>query len=293
MVVILKIQAFLENFWKAFSSVARIVLLSKWRVKIKKQTQARELVLLGNGPSLHQMIADYSHFLSGKDLICVNHFPVTDYYEQLKPAIYMASAPDLWLEDIDQKFIDQSIRLFDAIAQKTSWHLKLFFPYEARKYKRWQKDICKNPNIEVVYYNNIPIEGWTCFEHFFYKRNIGMPRPHNVMIPSIFTAINLGYRRIYLWGVDHSWLSDIFVDEQNNALINQKHFYDEQSSKAQTLDKRGRGARKLHEILHKFMLAFAGYHELKKYADKCQVEIINNTANSFIDAFKKQQIDPS
>ena len=48
--------------------------------------------------------------------------------------------------------------------------------------------------------------------------------------------------------------------------------------------------RKLHEVLIKFYYAFKGYWDLKEYAGKKNVEIVNLTANSYIDAFNKEDI---
>jgi len=287
---ILLIQNFIDKLGKALVSIVKLVLLSKWFVKIKETKQEKHCVLLGNGPSLNDTIEKHQSFLKDKELICVNHFPVFNYYELLKPNYFMTSAPDLWLDDIDEKFVIASNKLFNAIAEKTNWHLNLYIPYEAKKHKRWKNHLKDNQFINIVYYNNVAIEGWRFFRHFFFKRNLGMPRPHNIMIPSIFNAINLGFKRIYLWGADHSWLKDIYVDDNNNALINQKHFYDNSNSKATPLDKRGKGARKLHEILHKFMLAFRGYFILREYADWRNVKIINQTKGSFIDAFERTDL---
>ena len=49
-------------------------------------------------------------------------------------------------------------------------------------------------------------------------------------------------------------------------------------------------ARKLHEILHKFYLSFKGYFDIKAYAKKKGVSIINLTKGSFIDAFEKKPL---
>jgi hypothetical protein len=100
-------------------------------------------------------------------------------------------------------------------------------------------------------------------------------------------SIAMGYKSIYLLGADHSWLSEITVTETNDALINQKHFYDSDHSKGLPLDKGGTGKRKLHEILFKFMTAFKSYFEIEDYAKNRNVIIYNATKGSFIDAFKR------
>ena len=54
--------------------------------------------------------------------------------------------------------------------------------------------------------------------HFFFSKGLAMPRPHNVLIPSIMNLAYLGYKELYIVGADHSWLSEITVNENNEAL---------------------------------------------------------------------------
>ncbi len=284
--MVLKIQSFLVNLGEVIVSLIRIILLAKWNVKLEKPRH-QECVILANGPSLSQMIQEHAHFLQDKDLICVNHFPSTEYYQRFQPGLYVTSAPDLWLDDIDDFFVEQSNGLFKTMAANTQWPLAMHIPYESRKFRRWQTALRSNSDIKLVFYNNTPIEGWRWFRHLCFRLNLGMPRPHNVLIPCLTHAINMGYRRIYLWGADHSWLSEISVNDQNQVLINQKHFYDHQTSQGKPLDKRGVGQRNMPELLTKFVHAFNGYFVLKEYAESRGISIINATPGSYIDAFER------
>lgn len=283
----LKIQKFFSELGSGLLAIIKVVLLSKFRTEIRYSVRDKSCIILGNGPSLESMLKEYPGFLESKDIICVNHFPSTSYYEKLKPAFYITSAPDLWLDNIDEKFIRQSDELFSAMARKTSWDIQFLVPFEAERYERWKKDLKENPGIRFIHYNNIGIEGWKGLRHYFYRRNLAMPRPHNVIISAIYTAINLGYQEIYIWGAEHTQFKEITVDENNNALINQKHFYDYSESKAEPLDKRGKGERKVHEILYKFMVAFRSYFVLREYSDSRGVRILNATPGSLIDAFER------
>jgi hypothetical protein len=77
----------------------------------------------------------------------------------------------------------------------------------------------------------------------------------------------------------------------NRVLIRQKHFYDENTAKPRPMSRAGVGERKLHEILIKFVHAFSGYHEINEYAKSRGVEILNATPGSFIDAFKRINLE--
>lgn len=281
------IQNFLRRFGESLLALIKVTLLSRFRTSLKYQVKEKDLIILGNGPSLASSIENRNLFLQDKDLMCVNHFPNTSFYTELKPKYFITVAPDLWLDEIDKKFVDQSDKLFREMARVTSWPLIFLIPFEAKKYKRWRSDIEKNPNIHIIYYNNIGIEGWKVARHFFYKNNLAMPRPHNVIIASIYMAVNLGYKKIYLWGTEHTQFKEISVDDNNIALINQKHFYDGDSSRPSTLDHKGIGHRKVHEILFKFMIAFKNYFLLEEYSRSRGATVINDTPGSLIDAFDR------
>ncbi len=285
------IQNFIKASFQVLESCVKIILLSKINSKISTTRKSDNVVILGNGPSLTSSLAHHPDFLSGKDLICVNHFPSTELYTNLKPAIYITSAPDLWLDDIDERFVSQSKLLFNNMASRTTWPVEFYIPYEAKKHKRWQNQLAPNKNIQIQYYNNVPIEGWQWFKFVCFNLAWGMPRPHNVMIPSLMISIWKGYKNIYLLGADHSWLSEISVTDENEVLINQKHFYDAHSSIGKPLDKRGKGRRNLSELLHKFTTAFASYFEIRAFAEKKNITILNATKGSFIDAFDRIKLD--
>lgn len=287
MKIILFLQDTVKKGFQALETIIRVLLLSKWRVKIPGRLKAEDCVILGNGPSLKRDLQAFREFISGKDLVCVNHFPSSDLYEKLKPCIFVTTAPDLWLDDIDERFVKQSKILFDNLAKKTTWPLEFYIPFEAFRHKRWLSQLSGNKNIEIKYFNNIPVEGWAWFKYFCFSRKWGMPRPHNVMIPSLMICLWKKYKNMYLLGADHSWLSEISVTEKNEVLIHQKHFYDEHSSKGLPLDKRGKGKRNLSELLHKFMTAFASYFEIRHYSDHLGRKIYNATKGSFIDAFER------
>jgi hypothetical protein len=288
---ILFIQNLIKSLFQTLESCVKIILFTRFFNRISKQCKSEKILILGNGPSLTRDLHEHRNFLTAKDIICVNHFPSTDFYTKLKPAIYITGAPDLWLDDIDEQFILQSKILFNNIANKTTWPMEFYIPYEAKKHMRWQNQIAHNKNIQIHYYNNVPIEGWRWFKFTCFNLTWGMPRPHNVMIPSLMISIWKGYKRIYLLGADHSWLSEISVTDENEVLINQKHFYDAQSSVGKPLDKRGKGKRNLSELLHKFTTAFASYFEIKAFAKKKNVTILNATKGSFIDAFDRIKLD--
>jgi len=287
--MILLIQKILQKTGQSILALIKILLLSRPFRGTGKTLPKKECVILGNGPSFNILLGEFRNTLQGKDLICVNYFPLTPHFSELRPSVFMTSAPEFWLDGMDEIYNTGRKNLFSAIAEKTSWPLQVWIPFAARKYKDWQEMLKVNPNVRIIFFNDTGIEGFRGFSYWFFRRNLAMPRPHNVLIPAIFHAINSGYRTIWLWGADHNQFLELSVDEDNTALIHQRHFYDFASSSPDVMRKLGTGKRKVHEILHKFVLAFEAYHVLRDYAEKNGVKVFNASPGSLIDAFERKK----
>jgi len=263
----------------------RILFSSSWNIRFTDQAND-SIYILGNGPSLNDIATEK---LSGKVCLAVNNFAMTPLFTEIKPAFYVIAAPEYWLEHVDHNYKEMRNNLFAQIKDKLSWNMEIFIPYKSRKYKLKDRLHALSPNLKISYYNDTPAEGIAVLTQYAYKKRLGMPRPHNVLIPSIMIAIWKNFKQIYLFGADHSWLSEIFVSEDNTAYLTQKHFYDSKVAKPDIMKKKGTGTRKLHEILRKFMLTFEAYHQINAYAIKNNISIINKTKNSFIDAFSRKE----
>lgn len=270
------------QLWQCFLSIVKIVLQSKLNTRLPdKFTNANELLILANGPSLNRTIESAPRFVQGKTLLAVNFFVLSPIYEQLKPELYLIADPLFWIVP------EKRTQLFATMAAKTTWPMSFFVPAKAFKNRDWQPLLAGNPHIRVYAYNTTPIEGFGGFCNPIFSRGWGVPRPHNVLIPSIAVGLRLPFRTIYVAGADHSWLPEIRVTDQNEVLMHQKHFYDEKTSKAETVLKENLETQRLYHILHHMSVAFKSYFVLKDHADHLHKEVINITPGSYIDAFKR------
>ena len=116
-----------------------------------------------------------------------------------------------------------------------------------------------------------------------------MPRPRNVLIPSIMLAIAAGFKRIYIAGADHSWMKTISVNDNNEVVSIQPHFYKENEQEKKRVNTEYMHY-PLHQIVYSFYVAFKSYFEIKAYADSIGTEIWNITPGSFIDAFPRKKL---
>ncbi len=284
-----KFQIFTENLVQSALSVLKIMIFSKLVKSYKKGIKEKgECIIIGNGPSLNKTITEHTEVFKSKNLMAVNLFVNTKYYEEYKPKFYVLNAPEMWDENLDEKYRNLSNTLFQNLAKKTTWSLVLFMNSHALKFKQWRNILSSNNNIDIRFFNAAPIEGFSFFERFCYRKNLGMPRPHNVLVPSLVIALNLPFDKIYLTGADHNWIKDLYVSDDNVVYLTQKHFYDEQTAQRNTMHKRGKGQRKMHEILNKFAHSFESYFKIRAFADKLNKTILNVTPNSFIDAFDRE-----
>ncbi len=280
-----KAQAILEKLWQTFLSVLKILLQSKLSTQLPTTfSNNEELLILANGPSLNKTVEQSPDFVRGKTLLAVNFCVVSPMYELIRPELYLIADPLFWIVP------EKCEKLFGTMAEKTTWEMTLFVPAKALKHNDWKHKISKNGNIRLCIYNTTPIEGFSAFCNYVFKKGWGVPRPHNVLIPSIAIGLRLPFRHIYLVGADHSWLPEISVTDDNVVLMHQKHFYDTSKSKADVVQQENLQSARLYTILYHMYVAFKSYFVLKDFATYQGKEVINATPGSYIDAFRRIRI---
>ena len=241
-------------------------------------------MILANGPSLSRTVQEAPDFIKGKTLLAVNFCVTSPMFEQLRPEIYLIADPLFWIVP------EKRVQLFQTLAEKTAWPMNLFIPARALKNKEWQPMLAGNRNIRLCIYNTTPIEGVQGFCNWVFGKGWGVPRPHNVLIPSIAIGLRLPFKKIYLAGADHSWLPEITVTDDNVVLMHQKHFYDRDKSQAATVTQENLHSARLYTILYHMYVAFKSYFVLEAYARRLSKEVINVTPGSYIDAFKRMKL---
>lgn len=275
----------MEQGWQSLLSVVKIVLQSRLNTTLPTSFRnADELLILANGPSLNKTVQEAAGFIKGKTLLAVNFCVSSPMFEELKPELYLIADPLFWIVP------EKRVQLFETMVRKTVWPMCLFIPVRAYKNKDWQPMLAANPHIKVYAYNTTPIEGFQNICDFIFDRGWGVPRPHNVLIPSIAMGLRLPFKKIYLAGADHSWLPEITVTDDNEVLMHQKHFYDQNQSQAAKVQKEDLNSAHLYTILYHMYVAFKSYFVLDAYARKKGKEVINVTPGSYIDAFRRMKI---
>lgn len=271
---------FLSNGAKTIASIGKILILSKFHTYIPKVSFEQDIVILGNGPSLNDTVETSSAFLQNKKLLAVNFAANTDLFFDLKPEYYVLADPHFF-KGIEHENVK---KLWDNL-NHSDWKLNLFIPANIP----FKEIPLNNNNITLIRYNLTPIEGYRCIQNFAFSTGLGMPRPRNVLIPSLMIALRMGFKNIYVAGADHSWTKTLSVDDENRVVSIQPHFYKEHESEKQRVATEYMNY-PLHTIMYSFYVAFKSYFIIERYAKRVGANIWNITPNSFIDAFPRKKL---
>lgn len=266
---------------QSFISCLSVLLFSSFRLNKlaidNKQNTKEKCFILANGPSLRRELKENQHFFieNNNKLICVNFFCEDPHFTKLQPASYLIADEAFWINTSEENILDIQRRFLSKM-KLVNWQMNLILPYEAKKF--FQKNLLNN-FIRFIYYNRTPVNGFTWLRYYLYEKNLGMPAPHNVLNAALMVSINLGHSEIDIYGADHSWISDLFVDDNNELCCYQNHFYDERTE----IIKLEKGS--LYKGLQGIVLAYQSYELINDYANYKNVRIVNRTKKSFLDIF--------
>lgn len=264
----------------SLKSIVKLALHSR-RPTITKERQqrTRPLLVMGNGPSLSEAMANGGARWQGMDKMAVNFAVVAPEYFEFKPEYHIIADPQFFAASPVQ-----SVQDFWEAIMRVDWPLTLLVP--GRQLKAAARRVAANSHIALLSYNPVGVTGWHWFEDTAYGSGRGMPRPRNVLIAGIMAGIVLGYTKIYLVGADHSWLRGIAINDRNQIVSTFTHFYKESEHEVRRVEQVVASC-KLHDYLDSLAVAFRSYHSIARYAAKAGIEIINATPGSYIDAFPR------
>lgn len=274
-----KASEFLSKLGSSLKGVAKIVLQSRRSTVERVAAPGESLIIMGNGPSLAQTIANDAAELHCHRLLAVNFAANTNEFFALRPDFYVMADP-VFFSQTDNENV---ARLWVNFSDRVDWSMTLFVPVGIGL------PVTVAPNVKVQRFNPVGVEGFAWFERIAYASGRAMPRPRNVLIPSIMLGIQMGFSTIYLTGADHSWSKTLEVAEDNTVVSVQPHFYSDNKSEHDRVASVYKNIR-LHDIMYSFHVAFKSYFGIRRYAESLGVEVVNSTPGSFIDAFERRPI---
>lgn len=247
--------------------------------------EGESVYILANGPSLNHEINELINENAplNKSLV-VNFFVETDLFTQIKPMYYCLADP---LFNREKLLTERTKDVYILLNKTVTWPMTLFVWKEAEK---MVSNLISNPNIKIVSLSILLFRGFESKRYEYYKKGKSVPSYVNVTIMAIYALLNLGYSTIYLYGVDHSFLAGLCVNDDNRLCIVDKHFYG--TEKKEFPPKNDGSLWKMKDFVYDKYLTFVEHEVMKGYADYLGAQIINCTKDSWIDAYtRKTQLD--
>lgn len=258
----------------SLKTIAKVALQAKC---LRMPHQSGSIVIMGNGPSLADAIRDHGNRLAQSTTMAVNFFANTPQFADIRPNYYILADPHFF-----RNLSDPNVATLLENLQTVSWPMTLLVPHSAGR----SLPIHSTDTLAIARYNAIGAEGFPCLTDFLFRHGMAMPRPRNVLIPAIMTAITIGFTDITIIGADHTWTRTLSVDDDNHVVSIQPHFYKEDAREARRVATEYL-AYPLHQILESMQMAFRSYHQIEHFARRHGIKIVNATPGSMIDAFTR------
>lgn len=124
------------------------------------------------------------------------------------------------------------------------------------------------------------------------KMNRNMPTSLNVVQAAIFSAMYMGFKKIYLIGCDMTFifLSIETNDDSNSSTLKNLHAYKYSDNHVKSI-KNFCSNRDNEFNLYELAKTYSIFKRIKRYADKNKIEILNATLGGNLDIFDRVKYD--
>ena len=291
MTVFEKTDRFLRNLYETAFYFAVMAVKENFRNYVGRAgtvgAPKPSVLILGNGPSLAEdlprLIARGEH--TAKDVMAVNYFALDERFTTVRPAYYVLSDPMFFRDSVCR---DRVAELYRTLAEKVTWPMNLYVQYynpEGFDYRA----ALPNSNIRIVRFHTQMYRGFRSLEFWLFRRGLGSANFGTVVQVGEYVALLLGYKRIELYGVDHTLLDGLCVDDGNRLCRIDRHYYDgaEAAAPQPIYKKVPHVPYMMADYLAEVAELFRGHEVLRDYAAALGARIVNRTRGSMIDAYER------
>ena len=275
-------KVFLSNLGNSFMSFLYICILSSQKTarrcrKEQRGDKSRNCCVLGNGPSLKNAVEKGEVKYTDCDVVCVNMFCLSEYFSVIKPQYYFLT--DLaYFAPKNERHKNLINNLIKKLSEVT-WNMILVIPNIVPSGGKLLNQL-NNDKISVLKINTTRVDGFKKLCHYYYNRQLAIPQCENILGVVLTKIVSWNYKTIYLYGADHSWTKDLYVDDNNVVCYGDRHVYDTNLSIIK-MD------HPLWVELRSFTIVFKAHIKIQEYAIAKGCTIYNCTKESFIDAYPR------
>ncbi len=251
-------------------------------------TPAPTMAILGNGPALAEELPRLLEGMRGgdRDFLAVNFFAEDERFTELRPAYYVLSDPMFFRDTAERQRVET---LYRAMNERVAWPMNLYVQYYNPERFDYRAAL-PNPNIRIVPFHTLTYRGFRRLEFRLYRHGLGSANFGTVVQVGEYIALLLGYKRIELYGVDHTLLEGLCVDDANRLCRADRHYYDggEPADPRPMYQKVPRRPYTMSVYLAEVAELFRGHEVLRDYARSLGARIVNRTRGSMIDAYERE-----
>lgn len=288
-----KLDLFLRNLYETAFYFAVMAVKENFRNyvgRVGTVGQPRPIAaILGNGPALGhelpQLLA--SGALRERDVMAVNYFALDERFETVRPAYYVLSDPMFFRDSAQRERVAELYRTLNA---RVTWPMHLYVQYYNPERFDYRAAL-PNPLIRIIPFHTQIYRGFPGLNFRLFRRGLGSANYGTVVQVCEYIALLLGYRTVELYGVDHTLLDGLTVDDRNCLCRRDSHYYDTAPAAPQPIfQKVPPRPYTMAMYLAEVADLFRGHEILRDYAASLGARIVNRTRGSMIDAYERDPL---
>lgn len=150
--------------------------------------------------------------------------------------------------------------------------------------------IIMNKNIKIIPFHTLQYQGYEKLRFQFYKRGLGSGNYGTVVLNALFIALNLDYKEIFVYGIDHNFFDGLTVTKDNVLCYLDSHFYEKDFFSKPMMNHFGHilVPFTMETFLKEKYSVFMGHRIFNEYANYLGAKIYNCTENSLVDTYERK-----
>lgn len=244
------------------------------------------IAVIATGPSLKEdmpYIVEETYKKS-TDILMLNFSAFDPMFFELRPKHYCLADPMYFRSSWRNEEVS---RFFDVLNTRVDWDMTIYVQAIHRKsFLSFSK--LSNPHLAVVGINTFEYKGFEGLRYWFYKKGLASPPPQTVTNMAVFVGIQKGYSEMDLFGVDHTFLSALRINEKNQLCQKYYHSYDKGEPEYKIIYRTDNNeVWRCGEYIIACGKMFISHDMLEKYAKSLGCRIVNHTKCSMIDSYER------